>query len=170
MLRVQFLQCKDIFVFLSLRDLRVVSQIITILFASCQQYEISRSHEKTLNHLQYYIYMTYFPAMSNKIYRCRFEETNPKFRLLSSIDATLQMINWWKMSLSSIKIMKISSFIQSILRETRRPYFLHKLHHYMVMLNVVVIDLNVTNSSFSDSLTVQNILKRSLHKIAVLST
>ena len=61
-------------------------------------------------------------------------------------------------------------FFYLVYFEGNRPYFLHKLHHYMVMLNVVVIDLNVTNSSFSDSLTVQNILKRSLHKIAVLST
>ena len=92
--------------------------------------------------------MTCFPDMSNKIYRCRFEETNPKVNLLSSIHANLQIINLWKVSLSYLKITKIRS----------------------------VVDLNATNSTFSDSETVLNIVygcssvfERSLHKMTVLS-
>ena len=41
---------------------------------------------------------------------------------------------------------------------TRWLYFLHKLHHYMGLLNMVVVDLNATNSTFYDSETVLNIV------------
>ena len=115
--------------------------------------------------------MTCFPDMSNKIYRCRFEETNPKVNLLSSIHANLQIINLWKVSLSYLKITKIRSttvkqfwilFVSVLpyLKDlcTRWLYFLHKLHHYMGLLNMVVVDLNATNSTFYDSETVLNIV------------
>ena len=99
--------------------------------------------------------------MSNKIYRCRFEETNPKVNLLSSIHANLQIINLWKVSLSYLKITKIRSVsVLPYLKDlcTRWLYFLHKLHHFMGLLNMVVIDLNATNSTFYDSETVLNIV------------
>ena len=107
--------------------------------------------------------------MSNKIYRCRFEETNPKVNLLSSIHANLQIINLWKVSLSYLKITKtpiVKQFwiffmgVLPYLKDlcTRWLYFLHKLHHFMGLLNMVVIDLNATNSTFYDSETVLNIV------------